>query len=91
MLWVRKTGGTEVTAVTENTLKKYWAVVSLAVSLAAGASVWATKVNADINQLSASVSELREDFRNTARELRWLRESMIAAGTAKAVPAPKED
>jgi outer membrane murein-binding lipoprotein Lpp len=80
-----------MTAITETSVKKYWAVVSLAVFMAAGASVWATKVNADINSLSASVDELRDDLRNTARELRWLRESMIAAGTAKAVPAPKED
>lgn len=78
-------------AVTETTLKKYWAVVSLAASIVAGASVWATKVNADIDNLSSSVNELREDFRNTAKELRWLRESMIAAGTAKLIPAPKED
>lgn len=80
-----------MTAITETSIKKYWAVVSLTVGLAAGASVWATKVNADISSLSASVDELRDDLRNTARELRWLRESMIAAGTAKAVPAPKED
>lgn len=78
-------------AVTETTLKKYWAVVSLVATLVAGGAVWATKVNADVDSLRMNMMELRAELRETAREMRWLRESMIAAGTAKSVPAPKED
>lgn len=91
MWWASNTGGNKMTAVTETALKKYWAVVSLAVTITFGGAVWATKVNADVESMRVSIAELRNELRETSRELRWLRESMIAAGTAKSVPAPKED
>lgn len=78
-------------SITEASVKRYWAVVSLAVAVASGAAVWATKVNADIDSLRQNMAEVRNELRETAKEMRWLRESMIAAGTAKAIPAPKED
>lgn len=67
-----------MTAITEAAIKKYW-VVGVAV---AATAIWATTIYADVAALKAGMSELRSSSRETASEVRLLREAMIRAGTA---------
>ena len=76
--------------ITEAAIRRYWVVMTITAGACVGATLWAAKVSASLDRLDARIVSVEQSGEATSREIRWLRESMIAAGTAKAVPPPAE-
>lgn len=74
--------------ITEDTVKKHWAVAAIVAVLVFSGAWWAATVGADVAILKAAMEKQEQALRDTAYEIRLLREAMIRAGTA--LP-PKED
>lgn len=77
-----------MSAITESTVKKFWAVIVIVAGISVGGAVWATKVSGDIDALKAAAAEQKAELREVASEIVRLRLAMVRAGTA--APEPGE-
>lgn len=76
--------------ITEAAIKRYWVVITITAAACVGATFWGARVMGSIERLDEKVQSIETSGETTSREIRWLRESMIAAGTARPVPPPAD-